>query len=223
MSGTQNPSHDPRTDGERVPHAPERGDLPPLRSFNVIAVFDDGDAARRLILDLERAGIDGRFISAVELTRGSESPGTVGASPDHEAGLDPEVQRHEAQDEDAAFVHDVGVEGAKGGVIGGVLGALGGTAVALAIPGLGLAVGAGILGVAAGGAVAGTGVGVFAGAVSHTPASHSWERALVDFGHDELAVGIHTDDADVFEQGVALVDDAGARRVRRVGHDGELL
>lgn len=223
MSGQTHTSHDDVSSDDVSPHAAERGELPPLRQYNAIAVFDDGDAARHLILELERSGIDGRYISAVELTREDETERTVEGTPDHEAGPDPAVQHQEALDEDVALVHDLGLEGAKGGVIGGVLGALGGTAVALAIPGVGLALGAGILGVAAGGAVAGSGVGVFAGAVSHTPASRSWERALVEFGHGELAVGLHTDEAEVFEQGYAIMEEAGARRLRKVDHEGELL
>src|SRR5690606_36848084 len=166
---------------------------------------------------------DGRYISAVELTHGPEDGHTVPGTHDDEAGPDPE-REHQAQiEEDAAFVHDVGAEGATGGVICGVVGALGGTAVSLAIPGVGLALGSGLVGVAAGSAVAGAGVGAFAGALSHTPASRSWERALVEFGHGELAVGLHTDESETFEQGLEIMQKANPPRLRRVGNDGELL
>ena len=103
------------------------------------------------------------------------------------------------------------------------MGAIGGTAVALAIPGVGLAIGAGILGVAAGGAFAGTGVGAFAGAVGHTPGSRSWERALVDVGPGELVVGFHADDPDLFDRGASIIRDAAPYSFRAVDQDGEPL
>jgi hypothetical protein len=195
------------------PDAAERSDLPPLREFNAFARFDDPDRARELILTLERSGIDGRHISAVEL-----SPRSDGA---RDGGMAPE--REEAMEEDVAMVHELSVEGTKGGAIGAVIGAIGGTAVALAIPGVGAAIGAGILAVAGGGAVAGAGVGAFAGAVSHTPASRSWQRALVDVDHGEIVVGLHSDQRDIFDRGVEIMSDASPRTLRRLDNDGEPL
>ena len=116
-----------------VPDGAERAELPPLRHHNAFARFDESEPARDLIVAMERAGIDGRHISAVELSDAAEVDGS---------GTDVEREREAGIEEDAAFVHEVVADGAKGGALGAVLGAVGGTAVALAIPGVGLAVGA---------------------------------------------------------------------------------
>jgi outer membrane lipoprotein SlyB len=212
MSEHEQTSDSAAADSNLTPEASERSELPPLRTYNVFARFDDSEKARDLILALERSGIDGRFVSAIELTdetlADSEPP-------------DQETARREGVEEDAAFAHEITIQGAKGGTVGAALGALSGTVVALAIPGLGLAAGAGILAVTAGGAVAGAGVGTFAGALSHTPASRSWQRALVDLEHGEIVVGVHTDEQDVFDQAVSIMDDSSPRSLRRVDHEGE--
>lgn len=200
------------TDPELTPVTdPERSELPPLRHYNAFAAFSDHGAARDALLALERQGIDGHDISALALTRGTP------------AGDDQDAARRAANEEDAAMVKEVGAEGLKGGTIGAALGALGGAAVTVAIPGVGVAIGAGILAAAAGGAVAGAGVGGFAGALSQTPASRSWERALVEVGDGEIVVGVHTDDRETYDLGLGVLRDAGARNVRSVDEDGEVI
>lgn len=215
MSEHEQTSDSAAADSHLTPEASERSELPPLRTYNAFARFDDPEKARDLILSLERSGIDGRYISAIELTE-ENAPASAGET-------DAETERREAIEEDKAFAHEIVVDGAKGGSLGAVLGAIGGTAVALAIPGLGLAAGAGLLAVAAGGAVAGVGVGTFAGALSHTPASRSWQRALVDLEHGEIVVGVHTDEKDVFDKGVEILEESSPRSLRRVDHEGEVV
>lgn len=211
----QDPRHAAEDTGDRDLAAVERGELPPLRSFNAFASFDDGDDARGLILALERAGIDGRYLSAVELS--DEVPtGTIRST-------DLSAERDATVEEDNAALHQIGVEGAKGGALGAVLGAMGGTVVALAIPGIGTAMGAGILAVTAGGAAAGAGVGTFAGAVANTPATRSWERALVDIKRGQIVVGVHADDVEVFDTAMHLIADSSPRQVRRLDRDGKVL
>jgi hypothetical protein len=189
--------------------APERVDLPPLQSLNVVATYDDGEGARDAIVALEREGIEAHNISALAL----DVPDAV------------EPGRESAQvttmDKDAELLSDVGSDVGKGAAIGAVAGALGSTAVALAIPGLGAALGAGILAVTAGGAVAGTGVGGFAGAVATSPASHAaWEQALIDLKDGRVVVGVHTDDRELFDTACSVLSDSGAVSVRQLDADG---
>ena len=215
MTDTDPTSAAAADDSALVPTAAERSELPPLRTFNAFARFDDSEPARELMLSLEGANIDGRFISAVELTEAGS------ADVDHDADTD--AEREEAFEEDVALLHEIGADGAKGTLVGGVLGAIGGTVVALAIPGVGLAVGAGILAITGGGAVAGAGVGAFAGAVSHTPASRSWHRALVDVEHGQIVIGLHTDERELFDMGVEIMGDASPISLRLLDQQGEPL
>ena len=95
-------------DTDLVPTATDRSELPPLRERNAFARFSDAAQARDLILALERDGIDGRYISAFELT-GDE--GGTDARTDHAAA------REEAIDEDVAMAHEVTNDAVKGGAI----------------------------------------------------------------------------------------------------------
>jgi hypothetical protein len=221
--------HDPKEDAVSDPHArkaaenvaeettnedleaiaPERSELPPLQSLNVFATFDDGERARDAIVAIERTGIEGNNISALALGAADE------VEPGEESTMVTTV------DKDSELLSDIGSDVGRGAAIGAVAGALGSTAVALAIPGVGAALGAGILAITAGGAMAGTGVGGFAGAMSTTPASRGWEQALVDLAHGRVVVGVHTDDRDLFEQACSVLSDAGALSVRQVDADGE--
>jgi hypothetical protein len=191
------------------PVAPERSDLPPLQSYNVFATFDEGEAARDAIVAVERTGIEANNISALALDASDE------VEPGKESAMVTTV------DKDSEMLSDVGSDVGRGAAIGAVAGALGSTAVALAIPGVGAALGAGILAITAGGAMAGTGVGGFAGAVSTTPASRGWEQALIDLDAGRVVVGVHTDDREVFEQACSVLSDAGALSVRQFDADGE--
>ncbi|MGY6501529.1 MAG: hypothetical protein ACXIVQ_11655 [Acidimicrobiales bacterium] len=193
------------------PVAPERIDLPPLSPFNAFATFSDSEVARDVIVELERAGIDGSRVSA--LTLEPKSDVTPGEHSTMEA----------TADEDSEAVAEVGSDAGKGAAIGAVAGALGGTAIAIAIPGVGTALGAGILAVTAGGAVAGTGVGGFAGAVSNTPASRGWEQALLDVDHGVVVVGVHTDDRSVADNAAEILGDAATSTVRLIDGDGTQL
>lgn len=197
------------TDEDLEPVAPERTELPSLRAFNVFATYDDSDKAGDAILALERAGIDGTHISALALDDADST------DPGDESTRDATVRQ------DSEMLSEVGSDVGRGAAIGAVAGALGGTAIAIAIPGVGTALGAGILAVTAGGAVAGTGVGGFAGAVSGTPASPGWEQALLDLDDGRIVVGVHHDDREVFDSAVETFDGTGALSVRTVDPDGQ--
>ena len=199
------------TDRDLEPVAPERSDLPPLRSFNAFAAFDDAEVARTVVVDLEGTGIDGSQVSALALDRADEVEASEQSTLESTA------------EEDAAMVSEIGGDVAKGASIGAVAGALGGAAVAIAIPGVGAAIGAGIFAVAAGGAAAGTGVGGFAGAVSTTPASRGWEQALLDLKDGTIVIGVHTDDEEVFARGTDVLADANPATLRKLDADGEPL
>lgn len=193
------------------PVAPERIDLPPLRTFNAFASFSDPEVARDVVVELERAGIDGSQVSALALEPQDDvTPGersTMSAT----------------ADEDSEALSEIGSDVGKGASLGAVAGALGGTAVALAIPGVGAALGAGILAVTAGGAVAGTGVGGFAGAVSNTPASRGWQQALLDLENGIVVVGVHTDEREVCDQAVDVFRGVATGAVRTVDADGNTV
>ena len=197
------------TDEDLEPVAPERTELPSLSAFNVFATYDDSDKAGDAILALERAGIDGTHISALALDDADST------DPGDESTRDATVRQ------DSEMLSEVGSDVGRGAAIGAVAGALGGTAIAIAIPGVGTALGAGILAVTAGGAVAGTGVGGFAGAVSGTPASPGWEQALLDLDDGRIVVGVHHDDREVFDSAVETFDGTGALSVRTVDPDGQ--
>lgn len=194
-----------------APAAPERVELPPLQSLNVLAAFDDAEAARGGIVALERRGIEANTVSVLALD--TEDAVEVGS----------ESTRVTTVDKDTAMLKDIGSDAAKGAAIGGIAGALGSTAIALAIPGVGAAIGAGILAVTAGGAFAGTSVGGFAGAVSSTPANEAWEQAFVELRNGRVVVGVHTDDRDLFESATEVLQDAGPAAVHQIDQHGGTL
>lgn len=200
---------DDTTSQDLEPAAPEATDLPPLRSYNVFATFDDAEAARESIIDLERTGIDAADVSALVLDTADEVDLRDGA----------ELQATGDHDADVMETHVVDV--AKGGGIGAVAGALGSAAVTLAIPGVGAAIGAGILAVSAGGAMAGAGVGAFAGAVTGTPASKGWERAIADLQDGRVVVGVHSNEAEHHNEAMSVLANAGAISVRELDDQGE--
>jgi hypothetical protein len=200
---------DDTTDDELEAVAPERVELPPLQAYNVFATFAEPDRARDAVVALERAGIEGNLISALALDRSDAT------EPGDESTMAATV------DKDVELLKELGPDVGRGAAIGAVAGALGSTAVALAIPGVGLALGAGILAVAAGGAMAGTGVGGFAGAVSSTPATPGWEQALIDLDDGRVVIGVHTDDRETYDRAAAVLDDAHSLSVRRLDADGE--
>jgi hypothetical protein len=199
------------TDEDLQAVAPERTDLPNLEPYNVFATYDDPDLASEAVVTLERAGIDGTNISALALDRAEDTtPGDASA-------------QGATMDRDREVVEELRGDVGKGAGIGAVAGALGGTAIALAIPGVGTALGAGILAVAAGGAMAGTGVGGFAGAVSSTPATPGWEQALIDLDHGRVVIGVHSADDEAHAKAVDALSDTGAMSVRSLDANGDAL
>lgn len=188
--------------------APERVDLPPLQSLNVFATYAEPERAREAIVSLERQGIEANNISALALDTADD------VTPGHES------TRVTTVDKDSELLGEVGSDVGKGAAMGAVAGALGSTAIALAIPGVGAALGAGILAITAGGAMAGTGVGGFAGAVATTPATRAWEQALIDLDDGRVVVGVHTDDREVFGSACSVLSDSGALSVRQLDPEG---
>lgn len=189
--------------------APERSELPPLAALNAFATYDDPQRARDAVLSLERAGIDGANISALALDT------TGGAEAGDESTMGATVER------DRDVLGKVGSDVGHGAAIGAVAGALGGAAIAVAVPGVGTVLGAGMLAIAAGGAAAGTSVGGFAGAVAGTPSSPGWEQALIDLDDGRVVVGAHHDDRESHDAAVAALEGTGALSLRCVDPDGQ--
>lgn len=212
---------------------PEGSDLPPLREFNVFATFDDTSTAREALVALERRGIDGREISLLALHDDSEADqADVDITDDGDikgTGSTVEIDLRQRDELAATGDHDAEVMGehmthvAKGAGIGAIAGGLGTAAVLLAIPGVGVAVGAGILGAAAGGAFAGTGVGAFAGAVTSTPAAKGWQHAVADLDHGRVVVGVHSVESERHNEALGVLAGQGAISVRELDSQGEPL
>lgn len=212
---------------------PEGSDLPPLREFNVFATFANTDDARGAMVALERRGIDGREISLLAL---HDDPDAAAADVDvahdgdiADTGSTGDIDLRERSDLAATGDHDADVMAEhmshviKGAGIGAIAGGLGTTAVLLAIPGVGLAVGAGLLGAAAGGAFAGTGVGAFAGAITTTPAAKGWQHAVADLDHGRVVVGVHTEHSKHHNEALGVLAGQGAISVREVDAEGNPL
>lgn len=212
---------------------PAGSDLPPLREYNVFATFADAKDARGAIVALERRGIDGREISLLAMHDESESdahdPDVAHDGDISDTGSTGDIDLRDRGDLAATGSHDAEVMGehmnhvVKGAGIGAIAGGLGTTAVLLAIPGVGLAVGAGLLGAAAGGAFAGTGVGALAGAFTTTPAAKGWQHAVADLDHGRVVVGVHTEQSKRHNDALGVLAGAGAISVRELDAEGEPL
>lgn len=211
---------------------PAGSHLPPLREFNVFATFPDTETARNAIVALERRGIDGSEISLLALHDDPEAAAKdVDATDDGEpsdAGSTGDIDRRQRSDLAAAGEHEAEVMGehmthvAKGAGIGALAGGLGTAAVLLAIPGVGVAVGAGILGAAAGGAFAGTSIGAFAGAVTST-AANGWQHAVADLDHGRVVVGVHPTEAKHRDKALSVLAAAEPISIRELDSDGAPL
>lgn len=155
-----------------------------LAHHNVVAVFDTFDGGRDALDELRDAGI------------GSDELSLLG--PEHE--MRPGQGRvSQAPGTTTTGVARTAVAGIGAGTVGGgALGALAGAAVT-AIPGVGLAVGAGALYAGVAGAAAGQIAGGLLGAETGARKSMMWAQSLQPFvarvrQEDQVLVGVHTED-----------------------------
>ncbi len=143
---------------------------------NVVAAFPDVEAARDAITDLETSGVP------------ADSIALLGAFPAETARPGEEVVAEDALGDFA-----------KGAAQGAAAGAAGGAAVgaltALAIPGIGPAVAAGLW------ALAGATGGLAVGGTANTGGSPAWRASFDVVASGNFAVGVHDDDPEVVDLG----------------------
>lgn len=188
--------------------ASDRDELPPFRSFNAIAVFDDISVSHDVVLDLERAGVEAADISYLAL----DGDATGGAG---ERAGGPEGSNHE---DDVA--PQTAAKAVKGGAAGGAIGAVTGALVAMAIPGIGPVLGAGVLGTAIGGGAFGSAAGGYWAGMSNLAASEAWSQTFTDIRSGAALVGVHARESDELSDAVAVFRERGARVVRHFDQHG---
>lgn len=195
--------------GDEVVVAPE--ELPPLGTYNVIASIETADEGRTAVLHVERSGVDGDRLSYVELVDPSEVEHADAGDVAHttEAGTtDPE-----------GISGEVGRSALASAAIGGGIGAGALALVALALPGIGTAVGAGVLAAAIGGGAFGAATGGFFGAMSKFGSSDAWKASYQDLRNGHVLVGVHTQDKEEAAKVAGLLEPY-SKTVRVVDHHG---
>lgn len=194
------------THGESLSEA-LRGDVDQteLREHNLIAVFRDLETTQEALEDLEQHGVReqhlsilGQPIDDVELDRTAQEP--VGG----EAGKSI-------------------VGGATaGGLAGGLLGALG-TLAATAIPGVGIAAGAGaLIGFLAGGG-AGSTVGAIIGGEAGLRSDASWTQIMDAIKTGGVVLGVHHDDPGLIEDVAGRMRAHNPMAIYRVNSVGQVV
>lgn len=191
-----------------------------FRKHNVIASFDEMDAAKQAIDSLNEAGIKPDAISF--LARGTEerlSPEERRTEEEAAHGATAAIPPEEMRSEDADSAADVAKSIAAGSVLGSTAGAVAGFiagAIAFGIPGVGPAVGSAVWAATVGGAVAGaTGGGVVGG---------FWKMRYRDeFTEGRVLVGVHADDEDTVTKGEATLKGHSPRAIDRFDESGQLL
>ncbi|MPZ89022.1 MAG: hypothetical protein GEU81_13325 [Nitriliruptorales bacterium] len=175
-------------------------------AFNVTARYPDMVRARRAVEGLEEQGVEADDISLT---------GEAAA----------EAQTQDTPQRDRIFLkHTVrtALRGIMfGGGIGLVLGLLFGfaTVVFTARP---MPEGMAIVGFAAGGAVAGAGVGLLVSFLARQKQSQAWETSLADVS-GPVTVGVHSDDAAMFETAVIAFEGTSPQRLHRFDARGQPL
>lgn len=174
-----------------------------LPEHNVFATYPDLDGAREAVSALELHGTEGDDISLL--------------------APDPDGDQQEAAEltrsRDAGVVRQVGGRAGAGAVLGSAAGVLG-TAVALAIPGVGPVIGAGFWAVMAGGGAAGGALGGIFGGESALRNSEIWERTFQAVRDGGVVVGVHSEDPKVVDRALEALDGTGAERVERYEGEG---
>jgi hypothetical protein len=156
-----------------------RHDPPPPGAHSVSGAFGSMTDARRVIEDLEEAGVPPEAIS---LTEGV----------DEEAG---------GYDSERRFLGDVTRATVAGATAGAIVGAILGALVTLAFPDAGLALAAVL------GAIFGAGVGGTAGGLSATKYnSPAWTETYEAAAEDEVTVEVAHADADVVEKAREIIE-----------------
>jgi hypothetical protein len=155
---------------------------------NVVAAVGGLSAARDLIRALERGGVDGAHISL------------LGAQPAADAGeVSPEAS-HEPEG-------DVARGSAGGAAVGAGMAAV--TGAAIGIPGVGPIIAGGLW------AVFGAAVGASVGGVSSLGLSKAWDQTFEAVREGNVAVGVHTDDADEIEEAMVVMEASETLSVNR--------
>ena len=180
----------------------QRTTPPEFSEHNVVATFDDEDAARAALSKLQDEGIDAKGMSYV--------------SRSEEASLSRAKGEADAADMPAEIGKDVAAGSAAGTAGGAATGFLAG-AVAFGIPGVGPAVGAGIWATTLGGAAAGATAGGVIGGIQKT-----WEARYRDAVREgRVLVGYHSDDQRKVELAAHLLVNLGAKTVDRLNGTGQ--
>lgn len=178
---------------------------PTLAAGDLVAVFDDPDEARPLVLAWERIDAADQAIGFVALGRRPDRPEQMART----SGADPEgVAPHAAR------------EALRGGLPGALIGAV--------LVGLVIALVRGwsatVLGGAAGGLVIGFIAGAFVTFVRRTSWGAAYEHSFVDPDATALAVvGFHSDDPDHVEQARSAAREMPAVRLGEVRGDGRVV
>lgn len=168
-----------------------------LPQYNLLATYPDMDRAREAISALEVHGTEGDDISLL--------------APDPDADGEPDTEDL-TRSRDAGMVRQVGGRTGAGAVLGTATGVLG-TAVVLAIPGVGPVVGAGFWAVMAGSGAAGGALGGIFGAESALRNSEVWEQTFETVREGEVLVGVHSEDRSVVERAGGVLEDTEPGRL----------
>lgn len=180
-----------------------------LAHFNVIAVFESLDRALVALQTLADSGLQAEELSLL--------------GPEHEMRPGAGTVKEQTVDATSGIGKTAAAGIGAGGVAGGVLGALIGAAVT-AVPGVGLAVGAGAIYAAIAGAATGHIAGGLLGAQAGARKSMMWEQTLHPLvaAVDErgyVLVGVHSDDEERVELGMKVLRRFQPYDLRRLDAD----
>lgn len=176
-----------------------------LAHLNVLASFEDMEAARRGIGALEMRGFDGADLSLL--------------------GPDPERAREQGDtsEEDAGVLSQLGRRTAAGAAVGSTAGGATGFVaglIASTVPGIGPVIGAGVWAATLGGAAAGGAVGGILGGESSLHTSEAAELTFTNVRAGGTTVAVHTEDDDDVDKAVEILESAGAEQVAVYDKDG---
>ncbi len=180
-----------------------------LAHFNAIAVFESIDRALLAVQTLGDSGLEAAELSLL--------------GPEHQMPPGAGTVEEQTADTTTGIGKAAAVGVGAGGAAGGILGALVGAAVT-AIPGVGLAVGAGAIYAAVAGAATGHIAGGVLGAQAGARRTMTWEQTLhplVALADEQgyILVGIHSDDEERVELGEQVLRRLEPYDLRRLDAD----
>ena len=173
--------------------------------YNVVGMFPDMEAARKVVAALENRGIDASHISLL----GSQVAEAI--SQEDTAHRDERIMDEQAGSAAGGI--------AAGGAIGGTAGFLAGLA-AFGIPGAGPVIAGGIWALSLGGAAAGAGVGLAATGYARIKQSEAWELTYDKVSSGSVAVGVHSPDKTDVDTGADVLSSEGGSDIRRYDREG---